>query len=423
MLISRFMELRATEHIGPDVSVSTYRDQAAMLLGAEPTIAGPNVNEGNAEGISAVYACVRLLSDSIAQVPFKLFRRTQDGREPDEQHPLHTLIHDLPNPEMTSFDLRVTMARWLFLWGNAYAEIDRRPDGSIRAIWPLRSDMMVVDRDRLNRLRYRYTLADGSERTWLFDGRRPPIWHWRINAMDGIHGRSPIRMARESFGLSKAAQLYGAKFFGNGGRPSGILTTDQRLNDESARRSKKNWQESHGNFETAQRVAVLEAGLKFQPIMIPPEDSQFIETQRNQVEDTCRIYGVPPFMIGATTTSTSWGSGIEEQKIGFVTFTLTSHYEQIQQASKRDLLTQVSFNTHDCLFVLNALLRGDLSRRFSAYLTGHNRWLTTNEIRALEDLNPIDGGDVMGTPAGTAAGPPASTTPGAADSAKGAANG
>ena len=400
MLVRRLLEARSI--IGPDFTISQNPANTLLTFGS-PTLSGADVTEYTAESISAVYACVRVLADSIAQVPFKLFLRTTDGgRTPDEAHPLYTLIHDLPNPEMTSFDVRATMARWLFLWGDAYSQIDRDPSGRVRAIWPLRSDRMTVDRDHLNRLRYRYRLDDQTEQVWFFNANTPPIWHWRINSLDGVHGRSPIRLVRESFGLSKAALDYGARFFGNGGQPAGVLTAPGTLTDIQANRMRQMWEATHGAADRSHRVAVLEAGPSFTPLTIPPDDSQFIQTRAAQVEDICRIFGVPPFMVGATTTSTSWGSGIEEQKIGYVTFTLTPHFEQIQQASRRDLLSRVSFNSHDCLFVLNGLLRGDLSRRFEAYLKAHNRWLTTNEIRELEDMNPIAGGDEMGTPAGTA---------------------
>lgn len=399
MLIRRLLESRDS-HIGPDVTLSQNPADTLLLFGETPTAAGVSVHEANAEGLDTVYACVRVLADSIAQVPFKLFRRTAGGgRVPDEKHPLYTLLHDLPNPEMTSFDVRSTLARWLFLWGNAYAEVDRRPDGSIRALWPLRADAMRIDRDATNRLRYRYQLADGTERIWRFDANRPPLWHWRINTLDGIVGRSPIRLQRESLGLARAARDYGAGYFGSGGRPSGALTVPTpNLTEVQAQDLKRRWMASR----QAHEPVVLGQGATWTSVTTPPEDAQFIETQRFSTESICRIFGVPPFMVGATEKSTSWGTGIEEQKIGFVTFTLAPHFEQVQQATKRDLLTVKTFETHDALFVLNALLRGDMSRRFSAYLTGHNRWLTTNEIRDLEDLNPLPGGDEMGTPAGTA---------------------
>ena len=399
MLIRRLLESRDS-HIGPDVTLSQNPADTLLLFGETPTAAGVTVTEASAEGLDTVYACVRVLSDSIAQVPFKLFRRVADGgREPDERHPLYVLLHRLPNPEMTSFDLRATMARWLFLHGNAYAEILRKPNGEIQALWPLRADCMTVDRDSSNRLRYRYRLGDNTERVWRFDAQRPPIWHWRINALDGIVGRSPIRLQRESLGLARAARDYGAGYFGSGGRPAGALTVPSpNLTDVQAGDIKRRFMASR----QAHEPVVLGSGATWTAITVPPEDAQFIETQRFSTESICRIFGVPPFMVGATDKSTSWGTGIEEQKIGYVTFTLAPHFEQIQQSAARDLLTYKSFETHDALFVLNALLRGDTSRRAEAYLKGHNRWLSTNEIRALEDMNPIAGGDEMGTPAGTA---------------------
>lgn len=399
MLVRRLLELRMPA-IGPDVTLSQNPADTLLLFGEQPTTAGVSITAANAEGLDTVYACVRVLSDSIAQVPFKLFRRLPGGgREPDERHPLYVLLHRLPNPEMTSFDLRATMGRWTFLTGNGYAEIVRRPNGEIQHLWPLRSDCMAIDRDGANRLRYRYRLGDGTERTWRFDWQRPPIWHWRINSLDGVVGRSPIQLQRESLGLARAARDYGAGYFGSGGRPSGALSLPTpNLTDAQAHDAKRRFMAAR----QAHEPIVLGSGATWLPITVPPEDAQFIETQRFSTESICRIFGVPPFMVGATDKSTSWGTGIEEQKIGFVTFTLAPHFEQIQQSAARDLLTAKSFETHDALFVLNALLRGDMSRRSEAYLKGHNRWMTTNEIRELEDMNPIAGGDEMGTPAGTA---------------------
>lgn len=394
-LMRRAIEGRAT--IGGTFDVAEYSSGLKILFGGASTVAGTSVHEANAESLSAVYACVGLIADSIAQVPCKIV--AAKSKEPATDHLLYSILHDLPNPEMTAFDFRQTMMRWLLLWGNAYAQVVRDSQGRVVALWPLRSDCMTVDRvadGRVSRLRYTYKLAGAPDQVWHFDPERPPIHHLRINALDGVTGRSPIRLLRESLGLTKAAEEFGARWFGSGSRPSGVLQTDQKLNPEAAKRMREDWERLHAGLDNAHKVAVFEQGLKWQAITVPPEDAQFLETRNFQVEEIAgRIYRVPPYAIGHTKNSTSWGTGIESQKNGLVTFTLLPYFTQLQQATKRDLMGRRDFEAYDIVFVLNALQRGDLSARMSAYTRGLNaRIYTVNEVRDLEDLPPVDGGDV-----------------------------
>jgi len=383
---------------GPDVDIAEYSTGLKILFGGASTHAGVTVTESTAESLSAVYACVGLIADSIAQVPCKIVNATT--KEPATAHPLYSLLHDLPNPEMTAFDLRQTLVRWLLLWGNAYAQVVRDGSGRVAALWPLRSDCMTVERvagavNGTTTLRYTYRVDGAREQVWYFDAERPPIHHLRINALDGVTGRSPIRLLRESLGLTRAAEEFGARWFGSGSRPSGVLSTDQRLNPEGAKRMRDDWERLHAGMDNAHRVAVFESGLKWYPITVPPEDAQFLETRNFQVEEIAgRIYRIPPYAIGHTKNSTSWGTGIESQKNGLVTFTLLPYFTQLQQAIKRDLMGRREFEGYDVVFVLNALQRGDLASRMNAYVSGLNsRIYTVNEVRDLEDLPPIPGGD------------------------------
>ncbi len=405
MLTRRYLEQRFQDD--GDVSISQNPARALLLFGEQPTAAGVSVTPTNAEGIDTVYACVGILSDTLAGQPLEVLKILKGGGyQPDTDSELYTLLRDLPNPEMTSFDLRVTMARWLFLYGDAYAEIVRRPNGDIKAIWPLRSDQMEVCRNRNTlQIEYRYRHPDGSTQTWKFNAATPPIWHWRINSMDGIHGRSPIRVTRESLGAVKATQQYGARYFANGGKPGGVLSFPNKLNADSAQRMSERWRETHGSNEHSHKVVVLEEGGTFTPITAPPEDSQFIETQAKGIESVARIFRVPPFMVGATEKSTSWGTGIEEQKLGFVGFTMKPLFEQVEQSGKRDLLNIKTFATRKLRHDLDDLERGAMGSRYEAHERGFNRWLTVNDIRRAEHMNPLPDGDTMPTAQVTAPDP------------------
>ena len=391
-LLRRALEARFPVFTG-DLSVAQYSSGLQLLFGGGPTKAGAEVSESTAESLGAVYACVGFLTDQIAQVRCSLVDvKTKD---PILAHPLYAVLHDLPNAEMTAFDLRQVMTRWMLLWGDAYAQVVRNTSGQVVALWPLRSDQMTVDRDpRTNQKRYTYRTSDGSVQTFLFNADRPPIHHWMINSLDGITGRSPIRLLRESLGLTKAAEEFGARWFGSGSKPSGVLTTESKLTPESAKRMRDDWERLHQGMDQAHRVAVLEQGVKFQPITVPPEDAQFLETRNLQIEEVARIYRIPPYAIGHTKNSTSWGSGIESQKNGLVTFTIRPHLEQISQASKRDLLGIREFENYDIAHDTTDLQRGDLPTRMGAYSTGLNaRVYTVNEVRTFENLPALPEGD------------------------------
>lgn len=384
----RVPEARVESH----VLSQTPSEPLLDLLGGRPLAAGTRVSESTAEGIPAVFACVSFLSETIAQTPLKLMRRTERGRVPDESHALYTLLHDLPNPEMTAFDFRSTMMRWLTLWGNAYAEIVRDSQGRIVSLWPLRSDRMTLGRDRLNRLVYRYEGPNGQPITYTFDAGRPPILHLRIHALDGIQGRSPIRVLRESLGLTLAASEYGARFFAGDGSVRGVLQTSGTLSPAAKQNLRESWTALYGGVQGKHRIAILEQDLKYQAIGVPPEDAQFLQTRKFQLQEAARIYRVPLHLIGDLERSTN--NNIEHQGIEVVKFTLMPYFVSWEQAIKRDLLTTKSFNTHDAVFVVNALVRGDMLSRFQAYAVARQwGWLSVNDVLSLEDAPTIDNGD------------------------------
>lgn len=399
-----------------DGASTTLDRPAAWLLdafGGGRTASGERITPTTAEGLPVVYACKQILAESVGMLPLKLLRRTPNGgKQPDTVNPLYTVLHDLANPEMTAAEFRETiMGQWV-LWGNGYAEIIRDRHGRVQELWPLLSERMLVDRNSAGRLRYRYWLWDGGVREWTYDPMRPPIFHLRINALDGIHGRSPLTVLRESLGITRAAERMAGSFFGDGAMPGVILTHPSRLKPEAKQNLRESWRQkfNRGEGGRSNDVAILTEGVKFEKVTIPPNDAQFLETRAFQIEDGSRIYRIPLFLLNHMTKNTSWGTGIEQLGLAFVNYTLMPWLVKWMQAIARDLLTVRQFNTHTAQFVVNALVRGDIKSRYEAYARGRqNGWLTANQILKNEDeelLSP-DVGDTIWMPVNmTVAGTP-----------------
>lgn len=413
MLIRRALESRMPVTTGP-VDISQANGVLTLGFGGGPTAAGVSVDERSVDGIPAAYTCIRILSDAIAQAPPLLYRSLAGGgREEAIDHPLYGTLRHLVNPEMTAADWRDVMARSLFGWGDAFSEIVRDGAGQVVALWPLYAGGMEIDREPGTlRKRYTYTRADGTKKVWLFNADRPPIHHWMINSLDGIRGRSPVRILRESFGLTKAAQDMGARFFGSGSHPSGILTTDGKLDPANAMQMREDWERLHSGIGNAMKVAVFQQGLKFQPLSINPDDAQFLETRQFQDLQLAGVFGVPAFMINAASAS-NWGTGIESQKNALVSLTMQPYYEKIQQAMQRDFFGRRDFARYSVEFDTTKLLMGDYSTRMTGHATALNWGVkTVNEVREQEGYNPVAGGDNPMPPLSTSsAGSSKSSTP------------
>ena len=335
----------------------------------------------------AVFACVRVLTETIASLPLITYRRLQPrGKQRDLANPLYPVLHDLPNPEMTSAELRETIVGHLELRGNAYLNIVRDAGGRVRELWPLRPDMMTVARSQSGALTYTYCVQ-GQDVPIPYDA----VCHIRGLSNDGIHGYSPIALAREAVGLSQAAEEYGARWFSGGARPSGVLQVSGRLSQEAADRLRDSWNTAHGGLDRAQRVAVLEEGVTWQAIGVPPEDAQFLETRKFQTVEIARLFRVPPHMIQDLERATF--TNIEHQSLDFVVHTLRPRLVRIEQAFGRDLFGVPSESF--CEFLVDGLLRGDLASRYTAYATARNwGFLSANDIREIENMNPIPDGDI-----------------------------
>lgn len=394
MITRRAIESRMPTTLS-GVDISQADGVLRLGFGGAPTLAGTSVSERTIDGIPAVYTCIRILADAVAQSHPLLYRTVASGgRQEASWHELYTCLKYLANGETTASEWRDAMMRSLLGWGNAYSQISRRPDGQVVALWLLSPAAMQVDRAPATmRKRYRYTQPDGSVTTWYHDDNRPPIHHWQINSLDGLAGRSPVSILRESLGLTKAAEEFGARYFGGGSQPGGILTTDSKLDPERARRMRDDWERLHSGIERAHRVAVFEQGLKFQAVSIPPDDAQFLETRQFQDLQIAAMFGVPAFMINANAAS-NWGTGIESQKNALVSLTLRPYLERIQQAMQRDFLGAKDFNTYSIEFDTTGLLRGDYQSRMQGHSVALNWGINTlNEIRDLEGWNPVPWGN------------------------------
>lgn len=357
-------------------------------LWAQDTASGRAVTPAESMQLVAVYACVRVLAETIGTLPLFVYRRLEPrGRERDNRHPLYSILHERPNPLMTGVEFRECMMGHAALRGNAYAEIVPLAGGGVE-LWPLRPDRMRVVQLSDREIGYLYRLPSGEERALP----RSRVHHWRGLSSDGLIGYSPVALAREAIGLGLALEEFAARLFGNNARPGGVLQTKDRLSDEGAKRLKASWEEAHRGLEASHRVAILEEGVTWQSVSMNADDAQFLESRKMQTTEIARIFRIPPHLIQDLERATF--TNIEHQGLEFVTHTLRPWLVRIEQAIKRDLLAE---DSHYAEFLVDGLLRGDIQSRYAAYsVAKQNGWLSANDIRETENLNPIsadDGGD------------------------------
>ena len=360
--------------------------------------AGKRVNERSAMQMTAVYSCVRILAEAVAGLPLHLYRYKEDGgKEKALDHPLYLLLHDEPNPEMSSFVFRETLMTHLLLWGNAYAQIIRNGRGEVMALYPLMPDRMAVDRDDKGQLYYEYTTsADDAPISKGSIVRLKPsdVLHIPCLGFDGLVGYSPIAMAKNAIGLAIATEEYGSKFFANGAQPSGVLEHPGTIKDPQ--RVRDSWMSQFGGSANSNKIAVLEEGLKYTPISISPEQAQFLETRKFQINEIARIFRVPPHMVGDLEKSSF--SNIEQQSLEFVKYTLEPWLVRWEQSIQRTLFSADEKKRYFVRFNVEGLLRGDYASRMNGYAVGRqNGWMSANDIRELENLDRIpaeEGGDL-----------------------------
>ena len=361
----------------------------AFLMGGAPTYTGVRVDEESALRYGAVYACVRIISESIAALPLVLMRQRGRARERATAHPLYGLLHNMPNPEMTSFEWRELSLSHLLLWGNALSEKELDGNtGRTVALWPLNPAKVEKIERTAEGVQYVYRESDETLRT--IPGFRV---HHVKGPGDGSWGHSPIGVvARQAVALGLATEEFGARFFGNGARPGGVLETPGKLSQTAIERLQTSFATEHGGLANSHRVKVLEEGLQYKSVGIPPEEAQFLETRKFQVTEIARIYRVPPHMLADLDRATF--SNIEHQSLNFVQHTLMPWIVRHEQAIYRDLLTERERKDYFAKYVVAGMLRGDQAARAQAYSMGINTgYYTRNEVRELEDLNPLEGLD------------------------------
>jgi HK97 family phage portal protein len=351
-----------------------------------PTASGIPVTETSALGMSAVYQAVNLIAGTSASLPLHGYRATDsDVRERVAPTSQAAGLLRNPHPDMTPYELWETVYAHLCLWGNAYLRILRNQNNQVVELWPIHPARVKAGRE-----------SEHGTKVYQIDGGEQPhtdktILHIPGFGYDGICGVSPIRFARQNIGLALAAEKYGASLFGNGSLASGILQTEQRLKEGDADRLKKRWRDKATGLDNAHDVVVLDTGAKFQQLSIAPEDAQFIESRRFQITEVARMYGIPPHMLMETDRSTSWGTGIEQQNIGFVTYTLRRWLIRVEQRVTRLLSPQAVFAS----YAVEGLLRGDSKERAQFYAQMFKLGVySTNDIRRLENLPPVEGGNV-----------------------------
>lgn len=362
------------------------------------TTAGKTVTERSAMQMTAVYSCVRILAEAVAGLPLHLYKYTDGGgKEKALNHPLYRLLHDEPNPEMSSFVFRETLMTHLLLWGNAYAQVIRNGKGEVIALYPLMPNKMSVGRDENGRLYYTYYRgSDEAIKNKDFAVTLQPsdVLHIPGLGFDGLVGYSPIAMAKNAIGMAIACEEYGAKFFANGAAPGGVLEHPGTIKDPQ--RVRESWQSTFGGSGNANKIAVLEEGMKYTPIGISPEQAQFLETRKFQINEIARIFRVPPHMVGDLEKSSF--SNIEQQSLEFVKYTLDPWVIRWEQSIQRALLSQGEKAEYFVKFNLEGLLRGDYQSRMNGYAIGRqNGWMSANDIRELENLDRIpveEGGDL-----------------------------
>jgi HK97 family phage portal protein len=352
------------------------------------TTSGKTVNERTAMQTTAVYACVRILAETIASLPLHTYKRIDKGKEKAVDHDLYYLLHDAPNAEMTSFIFRETMMSHLLLWGNSYSQILRDGRNKVKALYPLMPDKVTVDRTKTGEIYYIYN-KEGE----YYPLRNDQVLHIPGLGFDGLIGYSPIAMAKNAIGMSIATEEYGSKFFSNGANPSGVLEHPGVIKDP--KRVRESWNAVYQGSSNAHKVAVLEEGMAFKSIGIPPDQAQFLDTRKFQIEEICRIFRVPPHLVANLERATF--SNIEHQSISFVDNTVVPWVSRIETSMQKALISEEEKRKYLIKFNLNGRLRGDAASRASFYQTmRQNGIMSANDIRELEEMNLIsdeDGGN------------------------------
>ena len=355
-----------------------------------PTASGETVTVSTAMRLDTVWACVRLISQTVATLPLQLYVMDAQGRGViAREHPLYSILHDQPNADMTSVNFLEAMIASILLEGNAYASIDRGPTGNVIALTPLQADHLTVQRQGDGSLIYRYNW-NGQ----YGDMTEDQIFHVKGFSLNGLVGISPIAQARETLGIALAAERTAGALFKNGMRPSAVMSAPTFLNKEQRETFGADFVTKFTGAINAGRTPLLEGGFKFENLSIKPQDAELLATRQFSIEQICRWFGVASVMIGHMDKSTAWGTGLEQMNLWFLTYTLRPLLKAVEQEIRRTLLKPAERATYYAEFNVEGLLRADSKGRaelMKALVV--NGLATPNELRALDNREPLEGGD------------------------------
>lgn len=366
----------------PSTSLSNPAAWLTGLFGSSKT--GVQVSEDNALTFSAVYAAVRIISETIASIPLNVYVYDGETRTIAREHPIQKLLAETPNSVSSSFTFREALAANLVLHGNAYAKIELNAAGRPISLIPLNPAKVEVK------------VMDG-EKVYIFDDKHTyldyEILHIVGLSFNGLTGKSPLTVAREAVAIGLAAQEYGARFYSNGANTGGIITAPGRLSLEAINRLKASWNRANGGLSNSHGTAILEEGMKYEKIGLDPEAAQFLQSRKFQVNEIARIFRIPPSYL-ADLDNSSTRANVEQQAIQFVRDCVTPYVRRFEVEFNRKLFRADESNYY-AYFSMEGLMRGDLQGRYDAYATARQwGWLSVNDIRDLENLNPVEGGDV-----------------------------
>lgn len=363
------------------------------------------ITPNNALQQATVFACTKVLSEAIGQLPLILYKRLARGKERAKDHYLYPILHSLPNSELTSAEIRMILMGHAVIWGNAYAQLIRNGAGQIVEWWPLNPSLMTVQRAPNGKLVYEYNSQADGHIVFLKD----EIFHLRGFGGDGMGGYSVIKQARIMFEGVEATSSYGSKFYENGARPGMIMQHPGKLSQKAYEKLIDSWEARHAGIANSHRIAILEEGMTVAEVGIPPSDAQFLETRRFQRAEISALFRVPLHMINDLERSAF--SNIEQQSLEFVIYTLGPWLALWEQAIYRDFFTELERKRYFAEFLVDGLLRGDTLSRYQAHqIAILGGFLTPNEAREMDNRNPLDGGDDLLLPMNTSAGNPTGTT-------------
>jgi HK97 family phage portal protein len=376
---------------------ATSEDIWRELYGAPEAKSGARVNYRTALEASTAMGCARVIAEGLAQVPLKPFQQIDDERSPATTHPLYDLLNVQPNPWQTAFEFREQLGLHLVFCGNAYSYKVRAPGtGRLIELLPFEPQTITVKRDGYA-LSYKVQLEEGRE---PFMVPAADMWHIRGPSWNGWMGLEGVKLAREAIGLALATEEHGARLFSNGATVGGVLSTDQILNQEQREELRKSWERTQGGAANAFKTAVLWGGMKWEQRGLQSDHAQFLETRRFQVEEVCRAMRVMPIMVGYSDKASTYASA-EQMFLAHLVHTMGPWYTRVEQSADANLLSaEERAAGYYCKHVVQALMRGTAVDRSNYYTKLYAVGaLNPNEIRALEEMNPYEGGETYRVPA------------------------